>query len=221
MWRKGKTCRFFFCDDFRFRTGYDAPPRRRCTLSPSTHRSVRLTCSSHRSFPFFLPSFPPSWRDNGNWQKIDSTWLHFGGRITPVNASLILIYLFRSRLCRVFPFSRRDLEEKEGINALPPLWSKKKINETKYAELFFFFFFFLPISTFGKSIWERDLRKRKVKVGAAVKSLVVTRLDDEGKKKEKEKKKNCFAKQVQANRQFRGLKWWRKRERVYSRIACT
>lgn len=151
-------------------------------------RLIDPFASPVRSFPFFLPSFPPSWRDNGNWQKIDSTWLHFGGRITPVNASLILIYLFRSRLCRVFPFSRRDLEEKEGINALPPLWSKKKINETKYAELFFFFFF-LPISTFGKSIWERDLRKRKVKVGAAVKSLVVTRLDDEGKKKKKKKKR--------------------------------
>ena len=32
------------------------------------------------------------------------------------------------------------------------------------------------------------MRKRKVKVGAAVKSLVVTRLDDEGKKKKKKKK---------------------------------
>lgn len=215
---KGKNLSILFLRWFW--TGYDAPPRRRCTLSPSTHRSVRLTCSSHRSFPFFLPSFPPSWRDNGNWQKIDSTWLHFGGRITPVNASLILIYLFRSRLCRVFPFSRRDLEEKEGINALPPLWSKKKINETKYAELFFFFFFFADFH-----FREIDLRKRFEKEKSKSRSRCEIFGGHKarwwGEKKEKKKKKNCFAKQVQANRQFRGLKWWRKRERVYSRIACT
>lgn len=47
-------------------------------------------------------------------------------RIMPVNASLIDLSLSKS--CAVFPFSRRDPdldldldEEKEGINALPPL----------------------------------------------------------------------------------------------------
>lgn len=119
-------------------------------------RLIDPFASPVRSFPFFLLSFPPSWRDNGNWQKIDSTWLHIGGRITPVNASLILIYLFRSRLCRVFPFSRRDLEEKEGINALPPLWSKKKITKrTKRNTPSFFFFFFADFH-----FREIDLRKR-------------------------------------------------------------
>lgn len=184
---KGKNLSILFCDDSRSEP--DMMPRREedALFHP---RLIDPFASPVRSFPFFLPSFPPSWRDNGNWQKIDSTWLHFGGRITPVNASLILIYLFRSRLCRVFPFSRRDLEEKEGINALPPLWSKKKkITKRTKRNTPSFFFFFLPISTFGKSIWERDLRKRKVKVGAAVKSLVVTRLDDEGKKKKKKKKR--------------------------------
>lgn len=69
----------------------------------------------------------------------------------------------------------------------------------------FFFFFFFADFHFREIDLERDLERKKErkKVGAAVKSLVVTRLDDEGKKK---KKKELLCQRVPTNRQFRGLK---------------
>lgn len=52
-----------------------------------------------------------------------------------------------------------------------------------------FFFFFFADFHFREIDLERDLERKKErkKVGAAVKSLVVTRLDDEGKKKKKKR----------------------------------